>query len=85
MTKQLLLCLCISFVVCNNYTHLCSVFNEDIVLDEPCFRCGDGSCIRPTLPRYDDDWGKPLWFLCDNVEHCKDGTDERPGRELSII
>ncbi|XP_064599367.1 suppressor of tumorigenicity 14 protein-like [Liolophura sinensis] len=44
---------------------------------EPCFMCEDGSCINPVLPRYSLDWGKHLWYLCDEFSHCPDGTDER--------
>ncbi|XP_046549518.1 uncharacterized protein LOC124259417 isoform X2 [Haliotis rubra] len=45
--------------------------------DSPCFLCSDGVCIRPQIPRYSLDYGKTLWYLCDGVRHCPDGTDER--------
>ncbi|XP_067652153.1 uncharacterized protein [Haliotis asinina] len=45
--------------------------------DSPCFLCSDGVCIRPQIPRYSLDYGKILWYLCDGVRHCSDGTDER--------
>ena len=71
---------CLICIISTNSAHICLVYNEDSILSEPCFRCGDGTCILPSLPRYHDDWGKPLWYLCDNVEHCTDGTDERSGK-----
>ncbi|ESO82252.1 hypothetical protein LOTGIDRAFT_237075 [Lottia gigantea] len=45
--------------------------------DNSCFYCFDGTCINPVLPRYHDNWGKELWYLCDEYQHCHDGTDER--------
>ncbi|XP_071089789.1 uncharacterized protein [Haliotis cracherodii] len=60
--------------------------------DSPCFQCSNGVCIRPQLPRYNLDYGKTLWYLCDGVRHCPDGTDERKdicyrirGRKLGTI
>ena len=47
---------------------------------EPCFMCHDGTCIRPRLPVYSTDRGKRWWWLCDDVYHCPDGTDERMGK-----
>lgn len=44
-----------------------------------CFECADGRCINPVLPVYDEDFEKPLSFLCDGYNHCADGTDERKG------
>ncbi|KAK6174639.1 hypothetical protein SNE40_017876 [Patella caerulea] len=49
-----------------------------------CFHCFDGTCIRPVLPRYSEDWGKEMWYLCDEIQHCPDGTDERKGNVLFI-
>lgn len=47
-----------------------------------CFECADGHCINPVLPIYDEDFEKPLSFLCDGYNHCADGTDERKGSPL---
>ena len=47
-----------------------------------CFLCDDGACIEPTLPVYSIELGKKWWWLCDNYNHCKDGTDERPGKNV---
>lgn len=50
------------------------------VPDKPaCFECADGRCINPVLPVYDEDFERPLSFLCDGYNHCADGTDERKG------
>ncbi|XP_048752348.1 low-density lipoprotein receptor 1-like [Ostrea edulis] len=55
-----------------------SSFKSGALLDRPaCFECADGRCINPVLPVYDEDFEKPLSFLCDGYRHCKDGTDER--------
>ncbi|KAK7462534.1 hypothetical protein BaRGS_00038419 [Batillaria attramentaria] len=42
-----------------------------------CFQCGDGTCILPQQARYGNNWGVPLWFLCDHHPHCPDAWDER--------
>ncbi|XP_022343630.2 uncharacterized protein LOC111136804 [Crassostrea virginica] len=52
--------------------------NGGILHGKPaCFECADGHCINPVLPIYDEDFEKPLSFLCDGYNHCADGTDER--------
>ncbi|OWF37393.1 uncharacterized protein LOC110440229 [Mizuhopecten yessoensis] len=43
----------------------------------PCFLCLDDTVICPSLPLYNDDRGHELWFMCDRIDHCKDGSDER--------
>ncbi|CAG5126879.1 unnamed protein product [Candidula unifasciata] len=47
------------------------------VYAELCFRCGDGTCILPRLPRYDASYGRVLWYMCDGFSHCPDASDER--------
>lgn len=44
---------------------------------DSCFLCWNDTVICPSLPIYDDDRGHDLWFMCDGIEHCKDGADER--------
>ncbi|XP_062591862.1 uncharacterized protein LOC134253336 isoform X2 [Saccostrea cucullata] len=72
---------CDSKIDCQNRRDeycLNSPLGSGSLLGKPaCFECADGSCINPVLPVYDEDFEKPLSYLCDGYNHCLDGTDER--------
>ncbi|KAK3603865.1 hypothetical protein CHS0354_042873 [Potamilus streckersoni] len=78
-----------SLIQCIPMNHICDgIIDCSNELDEYCssspsvnaessFRCSDGVFIEPRLPRASENWGQPLWYLCDGQNHCRDGSDER--------
>ncbi len=57
-----------------------SIFLSGFDSSEPCLMCIDNNCISPKQSLYSVEYGKKWWWLCDQWNHCPDGTDERMGR-----
>lgn len=49
------------------------------------FTCKDGTLIAPKKHRFQENRDGHFWWLCDNFQHCQDGTDESEGSSSNYL